>query len=143
MGLSSLPAPSEGVLSVILVNTVLSIAIFKEILRSILQIVGIRLDPAFSESDDDIPSGTISMEPLPPYAEDIRDRISSVVFESIGCAHDTECAVCLTRFEPESAVSRLSCGHFFHKPCFDKWLDYWHSTCPLCRSSLMPEDECW
>ncbi|CAN7048792.1 unnamed protein product [Brassica rapa subsp. trilocularis] len=46
MGLSSLPGPSEGMLCVILVNTALSISIFKGILRSVLQLIGIRLSPS-------------------------------------------------------------------------------------------------
>ncbi|CAN6479684.1 unnamed protein product [Victoria cruziana] len=144
MGISTLPTPSEGVLSLLLVNTALSIAVFKEILRSILHIMGIRFDSASLESGDDAPPGPISIDQFPPFAEDVRYRIPAIPFKSIGCGQeDMECSVCLTRFEPESDVSQLSCGHFFHKPCFDKWLDYWHMTCPLCRYSLMPEEEEW
>nr|AFK48109.1 unknown [Lotus japonicus] len=43
MGLSSLPAPSEGVLCVILVNTAMSISIVKAIFRTFLHIVGIHV----------------------------------------------------------------------------------------------------
>ncbi|GAB4838262.1 hypothetical protein Ancab_027791 [Ancistrocladus abbreviatus] len=51
-----------------------------------------------------------------------------------------ECAVCLNRFE-HSEVLRLlpKCKHAFHVECVDTWLDA-HSTCPLCRYRVDPED---
>lgn len=137
MGLSSLPAPSEGVLSVVLVNTALSISIFKEIVRSILQVVGIRLPPP-SDLDE------TPFEPLDflPFAEEFRCQVPSTRFGShFGGPTEDECSVCLTRFEPNSEVNRLPCGHFFHKGCLEKWLEYWNATCPLCRAPLVQEEE--
>ncbi|KHG03908.1 RING-H2 finger ATL43 -like protein [Gossypium arboreum] len=32
-----------------------------------------------------------------------------------GSQPEHDCSVCLTRFEPESEINRLSCGHLFHK----------------------------
>ncbi|EXC13479.1 RING-H2 finger protein ATL43 [Morus notabilis] len=51
-----------------------------------------------------------------------------------------DCAVCLCRFE-NSEVLRLlpKCNHAFHVECVDTWLDA-HSTCPLCRFRVDPED---
>ncbi|XP_024968445.1 RING-H2 finger protein ATL43 [Cynara cardunculus var. scolymus] len=51
-----------------------------------------------------------------------------------------ECAVCLSRFD-RSEVLRLlpKCKHAFHIECVDTWLDA-HSTCPLCRFRVDPED---
>ncbi|KAJ7523986.1 hypothetical protein O6H91_18G071800 [Diphasiastrum complanatum] len=49
------------------------------------------------------------------------------------------CAVCLGEFqEGEKARLLPKCGHVFHLECIDKWL-FSHSTCPLCRVSLIPE----
>jgi hypothetical protein len=49
-----------------------------------------------------------------------------------------ECAVCLSDFEDEDNVRLLpKCGHIFHPDCIDMWFDS-HSTCPLCRASLVP-----
>ncbi|KAL7097486.1 hypothetical protein ACP275_10G147700 [Erythranthe tilingii] len=51
-----------------------------------------------------------------------------------------ECAVCLNRFEAEEVLRLLpKCKHAFHIECVDTWLDE-HSTCPLCRYRVDPED---
>ncbi|XP_010558086.1 PREDICTED: RING-H2 finger protein ATL43-like isoform X2 [Tarenaya hassleriana] len=51
-----------------------------------------------------------------------------------------ECAVCLARFEPTEVLRLLpKCQHAFHVECVDTWLDA-HSTCPLCRYRVDPED---
>ncbi|XP_058112802.1 probable E3 ubiquitin-protein ligase XERICO [Magnolia sinica] len=140
MGLSSMPTPSEGVLSVLLVNTALSITIFKEIVRSILHVVGIRLpSPPPSADISETPS-----EPLefPPFTDEFRCRVPSIRFGScFRCPSDHDCSVCLTRFEPDSEINRLPCGHFFHKGCLEKWLEYWNTTCPLCRTPVVQEED--
>lgn len=146
MGLSSLPAPSEGVLCVLLVNTVLSISIFKGIVRTILHIVGIHLSSSSTSPD---PSQTppesfeFHLSPSESYIEEFRSRTPTLRFDSVCCCKHPEhdCSVCLTRFKPESEINRLSCGHLFHKVCLEQWLNYWNVTCPLCRTPLMPEDD--
>ncbi|GMH13620.1 hypothetical protein Nepgr_015461 [Nepenthes gracilis] len=51
-----------------------------------------------------------------------------------------ECAVCLNWFEPVEVLRLLpKCKHAFHVECVDTWLDA-HSTCPLCRYRVDPED---
>ncbi|KAL1548864.1 RING-type E3 ubiquitin transferase [Salvia divinorum] len=51
-----------------------------------------------------------------------------------------ECAVCLNKFEAEEVLRLLpKCKHAFHVECVDTWLDA-HSTCPLCRYRVDPED---
>ncbi|XP_028778435.1 probable E3 ubiquitin-protein ligase XERICO [Neltuma alba] len=152
MGLSSLPAPSEGVLCVLLVNTAFSISLVKGIVRTILHIVGISLSsspttPSSSESSpsQDLPE-SLQFDLCSPenYIEEFRSRTPTIRFDSLcGCKHPEEhdCSVCLSQFEPESEVNRLSCGHLFHKDCLEKWLGYWNITCPLCRTPLLPEEE--
>ncbi|CAL5204600.1 unnamed protein product [Lathyrus oleraceus] len=51
-----------------------------------------------------------------------------------------DCAVCLCKFESSQVLRLLpKCKHAFHVECVDTWLDA-HSTCPLCRSRVDPED---
>lgn len=145
MGLSSLPAPSEGVLGVILVNTAISISIFKGIVRSILHVVGIHLSaPSSSDSMENSPESIdFCLNPNGGYIEEFRSRIPAILFDKVRSCKwlEHDCSVCLTQFEPESEINHLSCGHVFHRVCLEKWLDYWNVTCPLCRTPLMPEEE--
>lgn len=62
-------------------------------------------------------------------------------FQSLkGHKDGLECAVCLTRFDPTELLRLLpKCKHAFHVECVDTWLDS-HSTCPLCRYRVDPED---
>ncbi|MCL7023502.1 hypothetical protein MKW94_013670 [Papaver nudicaule] len=50
-----------------------------------------------------------------------------------------DCAVCLCEFEDDDKLRLLpKCSHAFHLECIDTWL-LSHSTCPLCRDSLLPD----
>ncbi|OWM86941.1 hypothetical protein CDL15_Pgr015977 [Punica granatum] len=62
-------------------------------------------------------------------------------FQSLSGHKDgLECTVCLARFEPLEVLRLLpKCKHAFHVECVDTWLDA-HSTCPLCRYRVDPED---
>ncbi|XP_057731640.1 RING-H2 finger protein ATL43 [Arachis stenosperma] len=51
-----------------------------------------------------------------------------------------DCAICLAKFESSEVLRLLpKCKHAFHVECVDTWLDA-HSTCPLCRHQVDPED---
>ncbi|KAJ4880919.1 putative E3 ubiquitin-protein ligase XERICO [Raphanus sativus] len=152
MGLSSLPGPSEGMLCVLLVNTALSISIFKGIVRSVLQLVGIRLSPssvAPAASSENQTSETFDFRVCQPesFLEEFRNMTPTMKFESLcKCKKqaDNECSVCLSKFEEDSEINKLKCGHLFHKTCLEKWIDYWNITCPLCRTPLVvvaPDDQ--
>ncbi|KAL4182027.1 hypothetical protein AMTRI_Chr12g273960 [Amborella trichopoda] len=57
----------------------------------------------------------------------------------IGLKNPFDCAVCLCEFEAEDKLRLLpKCSHAFHLQCIDTWL-LSHSTCPLCRGSLLPD----
>jgi len=52
-----------------------------------------------------------------------------------------ECAVCLSEFEDDEQLRLLpQCSHAFHPDCIDLWL-FSHTTCPVCRTSLVPKDD--
>ncbi|KAI0511959.1 hypothetical protein KFK09_012593 [Dendrobium nobile] len=137
MGLSSLPTPSESVLTLLLVNTALTISILKEIFRSALHIFGLtpEIDSAVAESTAEIPNLFSPAEEN--LTERFRSRIKAVRF---GYHRHGDCRVCLAGFEPESVVNRLPCGHLFHKSCVERWIEYRNTTCPLCRSHLLTAD---
>ncbi|XP_010254027.1 PREDICTED: putative RING-H2 finger protein ATL12 [Nelumbo nucifera] len=57
-----------------------------------------------------------------------------------GFKEGLECVVCLSKFEDTEILRLLpKCKHAFHIECVDKWLEN-HSTCPLCRHKVDPED---
>ncbi|KAJ7566118.1 hypothetical protein O6H91_02G089200 [Diphasiastrum complanatum] len=53
-----------------------------------------------------------------------------------------ECPVCLTEFQEQESIRVLKCGHCFHLDCIDMWL-FSHTTCPLCRRSLLHDPDCF
>ncbi|KAJ8900526.1 hypothetical protein K2173_025303 [Erythroxylum novogranatense] len=51
------------------------------------------------------------------------------------------CAVCLYEFEGGDEIRRLkNCKHIFHRACLDPWMDHDNNTCPLCRTSFVPDE---
>lgn len=128
MGIIYMPSPSDDVLTLILVNTALTVSLLKQIISSVLSYFGWTRP---SEPEDSV----LTLTDL------FRVRFTPVQFGSGTCRSRTErhvdCRVCLNRFRPESVVNRLPCGHVFHKGCLETWLDYQHATCPLCRSQLL------
>lgn len=150
MGLSNFPTAAEGVLPVLVMNSVLSVALLKNMVRSVFQVMGATNYMSSSSNIEEDPDEFSS-----PEASRER-RISITQFKSLchnrfceakssNCSGNNnkkknnnntvlECCVCLCRFEAHEEVSELSCKHFFHKGCLDKWFDNKHETCPLCRS---------
>ncbi|CAK7332543.1 unnamed protein product [Dovyalis caffra] len=53
MGLSSFPIAAEGVLPVLVMNTVLSVALLKNMVRSVLQVMGASWTPPDYEEEPD------------------------------------------------------------------------------------------
>ncbi|CAL9047452.1 probable E3 ubiquitin-protein ligase XERICO [Musa acuminata AAA Group] len=139
MGLSSLPTPSESVLTLVLVNTAITVAILKELLRSVLHLLRLRVPPSPPPPAEGGPESSIT--------DRFRSRSRPITFGSaLGRRRAqadrlVDCRVCLARFEPESVVNRLPCGHLFHRACLETWLDYHHATCPLCRTHVLEGED--
>ena len=45
-----------------------------------------------------------------------------------------DCPICMDILASRE-ISRLRCGHSFHKTCVDEWLAE-HRTCPMCRANV-------
>ncbi|XP_010460428.1 PREDICTED: probable E3 ubiquitin-protein ligase XERICO [Camelina sativa] len=132
MGLSQFPTAPEGVLPLLVMNTVVSVTLLKNMVRSVFQIV-VSKSEASIDLDDDVAEEDF-----------LRKRVSITKFKSL-CENrggeeeekGVECCVCLCGFKEEEEVSELvSCKHFFHRACLDNWFGNNHTTCPLCRSIL-------
>lgn len=169
MGLYCFPGPrAEGMLPVLLINTVVSVVLLKNTLKSLFVLMGVAAASS-SNSEEDLPSSyetTTSLEnsrarrvSISRYGSLCRNRCSrrccinarkrddapptTTTTTCTSCGGNNgegwplvDCCVCLCRFELEEEVSELSCKHFFHKGCLEKWFGNQHSTCPLCRSVM-------
>uniref|UniRef100_A0A1J3E0X4 RING-type E3 ubiquitin transferase n=1 Tax=Noccaea caerulescens TaxID=107243 RepID=A0A1J3E0X4_NOCCA len=51
-----------------------------------------------------------------------------------------QCSVCLDDFEKGNEAKEMPCKHKFHVRCIVPWLEL-HSSCPVCRYELPPDDE--
>ncbi|KAL7093782.1 hypothetical protein ACP275_11G061000 [Erythranthe tilingii] len=141
MGLSNFPSPAEGVLPMLVMNTVMSVALVKNKIRSVLGGGGAQDSDEeyyYAGAGDDSRVRRVS---ITRYESLCRNRCRCAQRGRRGggggeWASTVECSVCLNRFEAEEEVSELSCKHFFHKGCLDKWFDKQRVSCPLCRSIL-------
>lgn len=48
---------------------------------------------------------------------------------------DKICLICLFNFINEERIRKLSCGHYYHLNCIDRWLTY-KNNCPSCRRTV-------
>ncbi|KAG0459431.1 hypothetical protein HPP92_022559 [Vanilla planifolia] len=139
MGLSSLPIQSDGMLTLLVVNTAFTISIVKEIFRSVLHTLGLAETGEVGSTPELAYLSSLAESTL---TERFRSRVKPVLFgRRLGEEGHLDCRVCLSRFEPGSVVNRLPCGHLFHKSCVERLLDYRNTTCPLCRRHLLPADD--
>ncbi|KAF7087157.1 hypothetical protein CFC21_090368 [Triticum aestivum] len=97
-----------------------------------------------------VPSASPPRQPPPPPARPPCRRVdpAEVAVSLPVRAHegdgddDDVCAVCLTELQLRESVKAIpACGHVFHPPCIDRWLQSLaaagagHASCPLCRRS--------
>lgn len=148
MGLSNFPSPAEGVLPVLVIYTLFSVTLLKNIVRSVLQVAG-------GNSTENSPNIEEDSDGYFADQQNINGRERRISITQFKSLYETsmirsdnsssstntqniilmECCVCLCGFEAEEEVSELSCKHFFHKECLEKWfLNKDYATCPLCRS---------
>ncbi|CAO2191887.1 unnamed protein product [Urochloa humidicola] len=143
MGISSMPAPKDSLMGFVLYNTAVSVAILAGLVRAALVFLGLAAPSPWeglgAGADDHYHRRPVVSSATTPTGPTLADRFRSRFRPSrFGRRRGADCRVCLARFEPESVVNRLPCGHLFHRACLETWLDYDHATCPLCRLRLLP-----
>uniref|UniRef100_A0A1J3EA37 RING-type E3 ubiquitin transferase n=1 Tax=Noccaea caerulescens TaxID=107243 RepID=A0A1J3EA37_NOCCA len=71
-------------------------------------------------------------------SKELREMLPVVVFKESFSVMDSQCSVCLGEYQAEDKLQQIPvCGHTFHMDCIDLWLTS-HTTCPLCRLTLIP-----
>ncbi|CAK8543830.1 unnamed protein product [Lathyrus sativus] len=75
------------------------------------------------------------------------DVLSKCLTETIYCSSDQcqedegSCVICLEEYKNMDDVGTLkTCGHDYHVSCIKKWLSM-KKLCPICKSSVLPEDK--
>ncbi|KAK2651399.1 hypothetical protein Ddye_011255 [Dipteronia dyeriana] len=56
--------------------------------------------------------------------------------ERVISGEDAVCCICLARYADNDELRELSCLHFFHVECVDKWLKI-NASCPLCKTEVV------
>lgn len=91
-----------------------------------------------NEPEDQRPENdeTVSIMDLQNYTqlETFDDSIHTMTEE------ECTCSICHNRISNGQIVRVLRCSHTFHNDCVDRWL-YSASTCPLCRTRVVPNSE--
>lgn len=59
-----------------------------------------------------------------------------VSYQSISNAQDSRCNICLEDFKPSDSVGVLPCHHIYHYECLQNAIQYNHSQCPMCRTTI-------
>jgi len=78
----------------------------------------------------------------PPASQKAMQRVPTIVVSPEDLVDETnrECCICLESNNLGDKVSRLPCGHLFHKSCISEWLCK-SCICPMCRLELETDDE--
>tara|TARA_B100001287_G_C22495098_1_gene440830 strand:- start:38 stop:448 length:411 start_codon:yes stop_codon:yes gene_type:complete len=61
------------------------------------------------------------------------DTISYADITSDDIGNFEFCSICLD--EEKNNLSKLECGHLYHKNCIEEWLEK-DLTCPICRNNI-------
>uniref|UniRef100_A0A7N0V136 RING-type E3 ubiquitin transferase n=1 Tax=Kalanchoe fedtschenkoi TaxID=63787 RepID=A0A7N0V136_KALFE len=72
----------------------------------------------------------------PPAAS--RSSINAMPTVKIKKSHlrsDSQCPVCMERFELGSEAKQMPCKHLYHSACITPWLAQ-HNSCPVCRYEM-------
>ncbi|XP_059460166.1 RING-H2 finger protein ATL7-like [Corylus avellana] len=73
--------------------------------------------------------------------KDIAAMLPAAALKDSFNSRDPQCSVCLGNYQEDDKLQEIpECGHIFHVDCIGRWLTT-HTTCPLCRLSLLSSME--
>lgn len=77
------------------------------------------------------------MERLPPVSRGANPEIIDALPQTLYTNEfkETECSICLEKYERDEVIITLPCMHNFHKTCATQWLQI-NKICPICRHEL-------
>lgn len=135
---------TEVFLPKIFLHTLSLLGLIRNLIFSLFHFLGLS---DFLETDASWPEPSTCVPDHPPVsAVLIREILPVVKYEDLSrasCAGEMpeNCAVCLYEFEGEEEIRWLTnCRHIFHRSCLDRWMDHDQKTCPLCRTSFVPDE---
>lgn len=131
---------TELFLPKLLIHVLTLLGLVRKLISSIFRLVGLGefLEPEFST--DPTRLETCTTEFCSVSAILIRELLPVVKYSELVDPPES-CAVCLYEFEGGDEIRRLTnCRHIFHRTCLDRWMDHDHKTCPLCRTTFVPDD---
>jgi len=75
------------------------------------------------------------MNGTPPASQSAIDECNDVKITQRHLDLDTECTICMTKWQLDDTAKELPCLHVFHEDCIKTWLNL-HGVCPICRYEL-------
>ncbi|WWC71536.1 uncharacterized protein I206_105494 [Kwoniella pini CBS 10737] len=96
---------------------------FNDILERLMQAAG---------PQGPLPASDIVINGLPRFKFDEEKKLAQSTYK--------DCPVCKDDFAIGDEVVRIPCAHIFHPDCLIPWLKQ-NGSCPVCRFSLVPEEE--
>ncbi|KAK4796142.1 hypothetical protein SAY86_028468 [Trapa natans] len=142
---------SELLLPKIFLHFLSLLVLIRRLVSSLLRLAGVpdflddcpsssAFDSSSSWADGVYFSPTTPEEGCHSSAAALREILPVVRLSEMPASPES-CSVCLYEFEPHHEARRLpNCCHVFHRCCLDRWIGYGQRTCPLCRTSLVPDD---
>ncbi|KAI6702090.1 hypothetical protein NL676_011226 [Syzygium grande] len=145
---------SELLLPKLLLDTLSIFTALRRLIAALLRLAGLPgfLDPEGSHDPASRPPSSYAPssasaaaayagEPAPSVSAALMREFLPVVRFADLVDPPESCAVCLYDFDGGDETRRLAnCSHVFHRSCLDRWMGYDQMTCPLCRTTLVPDD---
>jgi len=77
----------------------------------------------------------LALESVPRGLHSV-DHLSEMVYNGQELfPNQTTCAICMCEFEIDEKLRCLTCTHYYHKECIDKWLSV-APSCPMCKQEV-------